>query len=40
MLQDSSEEGMVAGVSLRAILGYLNSDDSSGLKGIVKLFFQ
>ena len=31
------EEGMVAGFSLRAILGYLNSDDINGLQGGVRL---
>ena len=27
------EDGMVAGFSLRAILGYLNTDDINGLQG-------
>ena len=33
MLQDPDTEEMVSGVSLRAVLGYLNSDDLPGLKG-------
>ena len=34
---NQEEEGMVAGFSLRAILGYLNSDDINGLQGGVRL---
>ena len=33
MLQDPDTDEMVSGVSLRAVLGYLNSDDLPGLKG-------
>ena len=37
LLFQQEEEGMVAGFSLRAILGYLNSDDINGLQGGVRL---
>ena len=33
MVTSLQEEGMVAGFSLRAILGYLNTDDINGLQG-------
>ena len=35
LFQDQ-EEGMVAGFSLRAILGYLNTDDQNGLQGKIE----
>ena len=33
---EDQEEGMVAGFSLRAILGYLNTDDQNGLQGKIE----